>query len=111
MMGKGVIHVRRVNKSRSRRRRVRTVFGRSAGAVAIGDPPSDLLIPLLLTPPPEEADDDHGHVVAAHTTRLRVGGQTIVHHVLADLLQILLGGDSSPDKLDNGLRGLAVPDA
>src|SRR4051794_40727315 len=94
----------------SRRRLIPTIFGRSARAIPIGNPFGYLLIPLLLGATLEEANDDHGHVVTAHAACLRVGCQAVVHHVLADLLQVLLRGDAATDKLNHGLGGLAVPD-
>lgn len=94
-----------------RRRRFPTIFGRGTRTVSVGNPPGNLLIPLFLGPSPEESDNDHGHVVAADASRLRVGGQAVVHHVLADLVQILLGSDSTPDEFDYGLGRLAIPDA
>lgn len=87
-----------------------TIFGRSTRAISICNPSGYLLVPLLFSPASEEAHDDHGHVIAAHAARLRVGGQAIVHHVLADLVQILLSSNPPPDELDDGLRGLAIPD-
>lgn len=89
--------------NRSRRRRVRTIFGRGTRAISIGNSAGDLLIPLLFTPAPKEANDNHGHVITAHATCLGVGGQAVVHHVFADFIQILLGSDASSDKFDDGL--------
>lgn len=88
---------------------LRTVFRWSTGAVAVGHPLGDLLVPLILGPTTEQADDNHGHVVAANTTGLRVRSQAVVHHVLADLLQVLLSSNASAHELDNGLGRLAVP--
>lgn len=96
--------------ARRRLSRRLTIFGRCARTVSSRYPLGDLLVPLLLTPAPEEANDDHGHVVTANTSRLRVGGQAVVHHVLTDLLEVLLGGDTAPDKLDDSLGRLAIPD-
>lgn len=90
--------------------RSRTVLGRRARAIAVGDTLGDLLIPLLLRLAVEETNNAHGHVVAADATSLGVGGKAVVHHVLADLVQVLLGCNSTADKLNNSLRGLAVPD-
>lgn len=95
---------------RCSRRGLLTVFRRSAGAVSISNPSGYLLVPLLLAPAPEEANNGHRHVVAANTTGLRVGGEAVVHHVLADLVQVLLGSDTPADELDNSLGRLAVPD-
>ena len=88
-----------------------TIFGGGAGAVAVGDALGNLVVPLLFGLAVEEGNDNHGHVVAADTARLRVGGEAVVHHVFANLFEILLGGDTSANKLDNGLGGLAIPDA
>ena len=84
--------------------RVPTIFRRGAWTIAFRHPLRYLFIPLLLAPASEEANDDHGHVVTSHTTRLRVGSQAVVHHVLADLIQILLGDNTPPDEFDHGLR-------
>ena len=89
----------------------RTIFGRRTWAVSVGDALGNRLVPLLFTPAPEETNDHHGHVVAAHAASLRVRSQAVVHHVLANLFELLLGGDSAADEFDDGLRGLAIPDA
>ena len=59
----------------------------------------------------EETDDDHGHVIAADTACLTVGRKTIVHHVFADRVKILLRSNPSSNELYNSLRRLAIPDA
>lgn len=89
----------------------RTIFRWSAGTIAIGNPPSNLLVPLFLASSPQETNDDHSHVVTPNTASLGIGGQAVVHHILADFVQILLGSDASADELDDGLGRLAVPDA
>jgi len=91
-------------------RRRLTIFGGSARAIAGRNTLSDLVVPLLLTPAPEEADDDHGHVVAPNASGLRIRCQAVIHHVLADLLEVLLGGNATPHKLNDSLRRLAIPD-
>lgn len=58
----------------------------------------------------KKADNDHGHVVAADASGLTVGRQAVVHHVLTDTVQFLLGGNSSSDKFYDCLRRLAIPD-
>lgn len=59
----------------------------------------------------KQADNDHGHIVAADAAGFAVAGQAIVHHVFANGVQFLLGGDASSDEFDDSLRGLAIPDA
>ena len=86
------------------------VLGRSTGPVSVRNPLCNLVVPLLLGLAVEQADDGHGHVVTAHTTGLTVGGQAVIHHVLANSVQVLLGGNSSAHKLHNRLGGLAIPD-
>lgn len=88
----------------------RTVFGRRTRAVSVGDALSNLVVPLLSGLAVEESNDNHGHVIASDTARLRVGGKAVIHHVFANLFEFLLGSDSSANKLDDGLRGLTVPD-
>ncbi|KAI6748822.1 hypothetical protein HG531_007769 [Fusarium graminearum] len=82
----------------------------STWAIAVSDSAGDLLVPLILGLSVEEANDAHGHVVAADTAGLRVGGQAVVHHVLANLFEFLLGSDASSNELNHGLGGLAIPD-
>lgn len=86
------------------------VLGRGAGAVAVGHALSDLIVPLLFGPTVQKTDDDHSHVVASNATRLTVGSQAIVHHVLTDAVEVLLGGNTATNELNDGLRGLAIPD-
>ena len=88
----------------------RTVFGGSTRTIAVGDPLGDFLVPLLLGLAVEETNDDHGHVVAAYTSGLGVRGKAVVHHVFADLFEVLLSSNAPPDELDHGLGRLAVPD-
>ena len=107
----GIWFLGSIGMVRSGGRRVPTIFRRCAWSISICDSLRYLFVPLLFTPTPEEANDDHGHIVTAHTTRLRVGGQAVVHHVLTDLVEILLGRDASSDKFDDSLRRLAVPNA
>jgi hypothetical protein len=80
-----------------------------AGSITVGDPLRDHVIPLLLGLTAEKADDDHGHVVATDSTSIAITSEAIVHHVLTDLVEILLSRDSSTDELDNSLRRLAIP--
>lgn len=80
-----------------------TILGRRARAVASSNPPGDLIVPLFLGSALEEAHNDHGHVIATDASSFRVGSQTVVHHVLADLIQLLPRGNTAPDKLDDGL--------
>lgn len=89
---------------------VRTVLRGSTWAIAVSDSAGDLIVPLILGLSVEEANDAHGHVVAADTAGLRVGGQAVVHHVLANLFEFLLGSDASSNELNHGLGGLAIPD-
>lgn len=91
-------------------RQLRTVLGWSAWPITVRDPLSDLIIPLLLGTAPQETNHDHGHVVTTNTTSLGVGSQAVVHHVFADLIQVLLGSNATANKLGNSLRGLAIPD-
>jgi hypothetical protein len=100
-----------VREDRRSRRGLLTVFGRGTRAVSISNPSGNFLIPLFLAPAPEEANNGHCHVVTANAAGLGVGGQAVVHHVLADLVQVLFGSNTPADKLDNSLRGLAIPDA
>lgn len=91
-------------------RTVRTVLGGSTRTVAVSDSAGDLLVPLILGLSVEEANNAHGHVVAANATGLGVGGQAVVHHVLANLVEFLLGSNASSNELNHGLGGLAIPD-
>lgn len=91
--------------------RGRTIFWGGARSVAVSDSLCNLLIPLLLCLAVEETNDYHGHVVTTNATSLRVGGQAVVHHVLTNLVKVLLGGDSSANELNHSLRRLAIPDA
>lgn len=86
------------------------VLGRGARPVSVRNPLCDLVVPLLFGLAIEQSDDSHGHVVTAHAAGLAVGGQAVVHHVLANPGQLLLGGDPPPHEFDYGLRRLAVPD-
>lgn len=90
--------------------RGRTIFWGGARSVAAGDSLCNLVIPLFLCLAVEETNDDHGHVVTTNPSSLRVGCQAVVHHVFTNLVKILLGGDSSANKLNHSLRRLAVPD-
>lgn len=81
----------------------RTIFGGSARSVSVSNSLGDLLVPLLLGLSVEESDDGHGHVVAANSTSFRVGRQAVVHHVLADLFEVLFGGNATSNELDNSL--------
>lgn len=90
--------------------RDRTIFWGGARSVAVGDSLCNLVIPLLLGLAVEETNDDHGHVVTTNATSLGVGCQAVVHHVFTNLVKILLGSDSSANKLDDSLRRLAIPD-
>lgn len=70
----------------------------------------NLVVPLFLGPPVQKADNDHGHVVTSNTASLTTRCQTVVHHVFADVMKFLLRGNTSPDKLNDGLRRLDIPD-
>jgi hypothetical protein len=87
------------------------VLGRSARPVPVRNPLGDLLVPLLLALAIQQADDSHGHVVTTDTTSLAVGSQAVIHHVLTDSVEILLGRNASSDEFDHRLRRLAIPDA
>ena len=80
------------------------VLWRCAGAIALCNPLGDLVVPLLLGPAIQKTNNDHGHVVTANATPFTVRGETVVHHVFANLREFLFGGNASPDKLDNCLR-------
>lgn len=86
------------------------LWGR-ARAVAFSNALGDLVVPLLLRPTVQQANDDHGHVVASDASSFTVCGKTVVHHVLTDVMQVLSCGDTPPDKLNHGLRSLAIPDS
>lgn len=81
-----------------------------ARPVSVRDPLGDHVVPLLLGLAVEKCDDAHGHVVAADAAGLAVRCEAVVHHVLADGGQVLLRGNASSDKLNDSLRGLAIPD-
>ena len=86
------------------------VLGRCARPVAIRHSLAYHAVPLLLGFAVKQSNDTHGHVVAANAASLAVAGQAVVHHVFADRVQFLLGGDASSDEFHNGLRRLAIPD-
>ena len=86
------------------------ILWRSAWPVTICYPIGNQAVPLFLGLSIEMGNDGHGHVVTADTARFAVAREAVVHHVLADDLELLLGSDSSPNKLDHGLRRLAIPD-
>jgi len=88
-----------------------TIFRRSARSISVSHPPGNLLIPLLLCSSTQETYDNHRHIVAPNAARLAVGSQTVVHHVLANLVQVLLGGNTPSHELDHGLGWLAIPDS
>lgn len=81
-----------------------------ARAVAFGNALGDLVVPLLLRPTVQQTNDDHGHVIATDTTGFTVGREAIIHHILADPGELLLGGNAPSDELDHRLRRLTVPD-
>lgn len=93
-----------------RRARRLTVFWWGTGAVSLGHSVGNHLIPFLLGLSVEKCNNGNGHVVATNTSSLTVRGQAVVHHVLADLGQLLLRGNATTDKLDDCLRRLTVPD-
>jgi hypothetical protein len=79
------------------------VFGWRTGSITIRNALAHHFVPLLLCFAVEKGNHDHGHVVAAHASSLAVGCEAVVHHVLTDGVQFLLGGNSSPHELDHGL--------
>jgi len=86
------------------------VLGRSAGSVALCHSVRNHLVPLVHRLASEESHNDHCHVVTANTTSLAAGSETVVHHVLADRLQILLGSNTTTSEFNDCLGGLAIPD-
>lgn len=80
-----------------------TVLWGSTWALALCNPLCHHVIPLLQRLAPEQSDDNNGHVVAPDTAGLAAWRQTIVHHILADLLKSLFSGNTSADELDNSL--------
>lgn len=86
------------------------VLGRRTRAVPVRNPLCNLVVPLVLGPAVQKADNYHGHVVASDTTGFAVRRETVVHHVLTDAMEVLLGGNTSPDKFDDLLRRLTIPD-
>ena len=87
------------------------VLWRRTWALSVCNPLCDVLVPLLLCAALEQTNDGDGHVVAANTASVAVGGQAVVHHVLADRGEVLLCHNSTPNELDDGLGRLYVPDA
>lgn len=59
----------------------------------------------------QKSNNRDGHVVASNASRLAVRSQAVVHHVLADGREFLLGSNTAADKLHHGLRRLTIPDA
>lgn len=85
----------------TRNEKVRTVFRGRTWAFAVRHPLGDLLIPFVFGLAVQEPNDDHGHVITTNATGFRVGSQAIVHHVLANLFEWLLSGDTSANELNN----------
>jgi hypothetical protein len=62
----------------------RTKLRRRAGAVTIGYPLRNLVVPLLLGLALEETDDDNRHIVATHAACITGPGEAVVHQILTD---------------------------
>jgi hypothetical protein len=63
------------------------ILWRSARAVAVSNPRCDLIVPLFFGLSVKQSNNDHGHVVAPQpSSRLTIGGETVIHHVLTDVI-------------------------
>lgn len=89
---------------------VLTILGGSTRSVSFRNTLHDRLVPLLLGLAVKDSDDHHRHVVATNSAGVAARSQTVVHQVLANAMQVLLGGNSPSDELDHRLRRLAIPD-
>lgn len=87
------------------------ILRRSTRAISVRHARRDHIVPLLLGLAVKKADYNHGHVVTSNPTGLRIRSKTVVHHVLANLREVLLSSNSSADELDDSLRRLAIPNS
>lgn len=67
------------------------------------------LVPLLFGLTVQQTNDNHCHIVTTNASRLAVGCKAVVHHVLANQVQILLSGNSSSHEFDHSLGRLTIP--
>ena len=86
------------------------VLWRCTRPIAFRNSVCNFLVPFVLGFAPEKSNDDHGHVIAANATSVAVRCKTIIHHIFADFMELLLRGDPSSDELHDRLRRLAIPD-
>lgn len=88
-----------------------TIFWGSAWTITTRNPVGNVLVPFIFRLAFQQGNHDHGHIITADAASLAIRGQAIIHHVFADLGELLLGGNTSSNEFNNSLRRLAVPDA
>lgn len=71
---------------------------------------SDPVVPFLLGPSVEDRNEKNGHVIASNTAPVAVWRNTLVHHELANLVELELVCDAPSDKVDGFLVLEYIPD-